>query len=230
MVLNEVLCLWLIVFVFFLYVKEDMVFGGEYFLEKGDELMVLIFQFYCDKIIWGDDVEEFCSECFENLSVILQYVFKLFGNGQCVCIGQQFVFYEVMLVFGMMLKYFDFEDYINYELDIKEILMLKFEGFVVKVKLKKILFGGIFLFSIEQFVKKVCKKVENVYNMLLFVLYGLNMGIVEGMVCDLVDIVMSKGFVLQVVMFDLYVGNFLCEGVVLIVMVFYNGYLFDNVK
>ena len=136
MVLNEALRLWPTAPAFSLYAKEDTVLGGEYPLEKGDELMVLIPQLHRDKTIWGDDVEEFRPERFENPSAIPQHAFKPFGNGQRACIGQQFALHEATLVLGMMLKHFDFEDHTNYEMDIKETLTLKPEGFVVKAKSK----------------------------------------------------------------------------------------------
>ncbi len=53
------------------------------------------------------------------------------------------LFMKQRLYFGMMLKHFDFEDHTNYELDIKETLTLKPEGFVVKAKSKQIPLGGI---------------------------------------------------------------------------------------
>ncbi|MEK4754077.1 cytochrome P450 [Priestia sp. FSL R5-0597] len=230
MVLNEALRLWPTAPAFSLYAKEDTVLGGEYPLEKGDELMVLIPQLHRDKTIWGDDVEEFRPERFENPSAIPQHAFKPFGNGQRACIGQQFALHEATLVLGMMLKHFDFEDHTNYEMDIKETLTLKPEGFVVKAKSKKIPLGGIPSPSTEQPAKKARKKVENAHNTPLLVLYGSNMGTAEGTARDLADIAMSKGFAPQVATLDSHAGNLPREGAVLIVTASYNGHPPDNAK
>lgn len=130
----------------------------------------------------------------------------------------------------MMLKHFDFEDHTNYELDIKETLTLKPEGFVVKAKSKQIPLGGIPSPSREQSAKKERKTVENAHNTPLLVLYGSNMGTAEGTARDLADIAMSKGFAPQVATLDSHAGNLPREGAVLIVTASYNGHPPDNAK
>ncbi|MDN4523983.1 bifunctional cytochrome P450/NADPH--P450 reductase [Fictibacillus fluitans] len=230
MVLNEALRLWPTAPAFSLYAKEDTVLGGEYPLDKGDEVMVLIPQLHRDPVIWGEDAEVFRPERFENPSAIPQHAFKPFGNGQRACIGQQFALHEATLVLGMMLKHFDFEDHTNYELDVKETLTLKPEGFVVKAKSKKIPLGGVPSSSSDQPVKKVRKAIENAHNTPLLVLYGSNMGTAEGTARDLADIAMSKGFAPQVATLDSHARNLPREGAVLIVTASYNGHPPDNAK
>lgn len=230
MVLNESLRLWPTAPAFSLYPKEDTVLGGEYLLKQGEEIKVLIPQLHRDKIIWGEDVEEFRPERFENPSKIPQHAFKPFGNGQRACIGQQFAIHEATLVLGMMLKHFDFYDHENYELDIKETLTLKPEGLTVKAISKKIPLGGIPAPYREQPEKNVRKVVDNVHNTPLLVLHGSNMGTSEGIARELVDIALSKGFAAQAASLDSHVGNLPKKGVVLIISASYNGNPPDNAK
>ncbi|MED1093597.1 bifunctional cytochrome P450/NADPH--P450 reductase [Bacillus paramycoides] len=230
MVLNEALRLWPTAPAFALYPKEDTMLGGEYPLKQGEEITVLIPQLHRDKTIWGEDVEEFRPERFENPSMIPQHAFKPFGNGQRACIGQQFAIHEATLVLGMMLKHFDFYDYKNYELDVKETLTLKPEGFTVKAVSKKIPLGGIHTPYHEQVEKIVPNAVEKAHNTPLLVLYGSNMGTAEGIARDLVDIAISKGFAAQVAPLDSHVENLPKEGAVLIISASYNGNPPDNAK
>ncbi|MGE6599459.1 bifunctional cytochrome P450/NADPH--P450 reductase [Bacillus proteolyticus] len=230
MVLNESLRLWPTAPAFSLYPKEDTALGGEYLLKQGEEIKVLIPQLHRDKTIWGEDVEEFRPERFENPSTIPQHAFKPFGNGQRACIGQQFAIHEATLVLGMMLKHFDFYDHENYELDIKETLTLKPEGLTVKAVSKKIPLGGIPAPYREQPEKNVRKVVDNVHNTPLLVLHGSNMGTAEGIARELVDIALSKGFAAQAASLDSHAGNLPKKGVVLIISASYNGNPPDNAK
>ncbi|PGV50978.1 NADPH--cytochrome reductase [Bacillus cereus] len=230
MVLNESLRLWPTAPAFSLYPKEDTALGGEYLLKQGEEIKVLIPQLHRDKTIWGEDVEGFRPERFENPSTIPQHAFKPFGNGQRACIGQQFAIHEATLVLGMMLKHFDFYDHENYELDIKETLTLKPEGLTVKAVSKKIPLGGIPAPYREQPEKNVRKVVDNVHNTPLLVLHGSNMGTAEGIARELVDIALSKGFAAQAASLDSHAGNLPKKGVVLIISASYNGNPPDNAK
>ncbi|MBE7123999.1 bifunctional cytochrome P450/NADPH--P450 reductase [Bacillus cereus] len=230
MVLNESLRLWPTAPAFSLYPKEDTVLGGEYSLKQGEEITVLIPQLHRDKTIWGEDVEEFRPERFENPSTIPLHAFKPFGNGQRACIGQQFALHEAILVLGLMLKHFDFYDHKNYELDIKETLTLKPEGFTVKAVSKKIPLGGIPTPYREQPEKNVRKAIDNAHNTPLLVLYGSNMGTAEGIARDLVDIALSKGFSAQAAPLDSHAGNLPKQGALLIISASYNGNPPDNAK
>ncbi|MBE5106005.1 cytochrome P450 [Bacillus thuringiensis] len=230
MVLNETLRLWPTAPAFSLFSKEDTMLGGEYPLKQGDEITVLIPQLHRDKTIWGEDVEKFRPERFENLSTIPQHAFKPFGNGQRACIGQQFALYEATLVLGMMLKHFNFYDHKNYELNIKETLTLKPEGFTVKAVSKKIPLGGIPTRSTGQSEKTVRKIVNNAHSTSLLILYGSNMGTAEGIARDLVDIALTKGFIAQAAPLDSCVGSLPKEGAVVIICASYNGNPPDNAK
>lgn len=103
-------------------------------LKKGDSVNVLIPKLHRDTEAWGEDVEEFRPERFEDPSAIPQDAYKPFGNGQRACIGQQFALQEATLVLGMVLKHFELIDHTHYELKVKETLTLKPEGFTIQVR------------------------------------------------------------------------------------------------
>ncbi|PGL56214.1 bifunctional cytochrome P450/NADPH--P450 reductase [Bacillus cereus] len=230
MVLNETLRLWPTAPAFSLYSKEDTILGGEYPLKQGDEVTVLIPQLHRDKTIWGQDIEEFRPERFESMSTIPEHAFKPFGNGQRACIGQQFALHEAALVLGMILKHFNFYDHTDYELNIKETLTLKPEGFTVKAVSKRIPLGSIPAPSSEQSENNVSKVINNDHKTPLLALYGSNMGTAEGIARDLVDIALSKGFAAQAAPLDSYAGCLPKEGAVLIICASYNGNPPDNAK
>ena len=61
--------------------KEDTVIGGKYPIKKGeDRISVLIPQLHRDKDAWGDNVEEFQPERFEELDKVPHHAYKPFGN------------------------------------------------------------------------------------------------------------------------------------------------------
>ncbi|RLQ94220.1 bifunctional cytochrome P450/NADPH--P450 reductase [Falsibacillus albus] len=230
MVLNEALRLWPTAPAFSLYAKDDVVLGGDYPLNRGDQLMVLIPQLHRDRTVWGDDVEDFKPERFENLSNIPQHAFKPFGNGQRACIGQQFALHEAKLILGMMLKHFDFIDHLNYQLDVKETLTLKPDGFTLKVRSKHRSIGPDESVNDHEKLKLIKPKKAQTHGTPLLFLYGSNMGTAEGTARDLADIGMNLGFETNVAQLDAYMGNLPSKGAVVIVTSSYNGTPPDNAK
>lgn len=138
MILNESLRLWPTAPAFSLYAKEDTVIGGKYPIKKGeDRISVLIPQLHRDKDAWGDNVEEFQPERFEELDKVPHHAYKPFGNGQRACIGMQFALHEATLVMGMLLQHFELIDYQNYQLDVKQTLTLKPGDFKIRILPRK---------------------------------------------------------------------------------------------
>lgn len=102
MVLNETLRLWPTAPSFSVYAKEDTMLDGKYNVKKDDVFSLLIPELHRDQSVWGDDVESFIPERFEDLDSIPYHAYKPFGNGQRACIGQQFALHEATLVLGMV--------------------------------------------------------------------------------------------------------------------------------
>lgn len=235
MVLNEALRLWPTAPAFSVYAKEDEILAGKYPLKKGQEVMVLLPQLHRDKTIWGEDVEEFNPERFEDMSRIPQHAFKPFGNGQRACIGQQFALHEATIILGMILKHFDFIDHTDYELTIKETLTLKPEGFTMQVKSRNMPLAAVDIKTDNaskqnESGKPAAKLKENAHLTPLLVLYGSNMGTAEGIAKEIADTGLELGFHAEAASMDLHTGSLPKEGIVLIVTSSYNGTPPDNAR
>ncbi|PAK51621.1 bifunctional cytochrome P450/NADPH--P450 reductase [Paenibacillus sp. 7541] len=234
MVLNEALRLWPTAPAFSLYAKEDTVLAGKYPLQKGDSVSVLIPKLHRDRDAWGDDVEEFRPERFEDPSKVPHDAYKPFGNGQRACIGQQFALQEATLVLGMVLKHFDLIDHTDYQLKVKETLTLKPEHFTIRVRVS----GGQPVMAVPGISVKepssVAKRKEpdpaNAHHTPMLVLYGSNLGTAEGIAREIADHARYQGFRSEVAALNDRVGKLPKEGVVIIVSASYNGQPPSNAK
>ncbi|MCS7462143.1 bifunctional cytochrome P450/NADPH--P450 reductase [Paenibacillus doosanensis] len=230
MILNEALRLWPTAPAFSLYAKEDTMLAGKYPLKKGDSVNVLIPKLHRDTDVWGDNVEEFVPERFEDPSQIPYHAYKPFGNGQRACIGQQFALQEATLVLGMVLKHFEIIDHTNYQLKVKETLTLKPDDFTMRVRSRGAHAGFAFAApgaepaagSKQQAVETASAQVEAHHTPLL-VLYGSNLGTAEGIARELADTARYQGFVSEVAPLNDRVGKLPKEGAVFIISASYNG-------
>ncbi|PYZ92561.1 NADPH--cytochrome reductase [Salipaludibacillus keqinensis] len=227
MVLDETLRLWPTAPAFSLFAKEDTTLQGEYEIKKGDTINVLLPKLHRDKEAWGEDVEEFVPERFEDPTKIPENAYKPFGNGQRACIGQQFALHEATLVLGMILREFEFENHNDYDLEIKETLTLKPHDFKMKVKVrdkKDIMLPGFKNPVKEENSKQLKEKVQrNYHGTPLLVLYGSAMGTAEGVARELADKGRLQGFESNVATLNEFKGSLPEEGVVLIASASYNG-------
>ncbi|MCW3791966.1 bifunctional cytochrome P450/NADPH--P450 reductase [Paenibacillus sp. LS1] len=234
MVLNEALRLWPTAPAFSLYAKEDTVLAGQYPLQKGDSVSVLIPKLHRDREAWGDDVEEFRPERFEDPSKVPHDAYKPFGNGQRACIGQQFALQEATLVLGMVLKHFDFIDHSDYQLKVKETLTLKPDNFTIRVRAR----GGQPVMAVPGLAVEeptpVAKRTEpdaaNAHHTPMLVLYGSNLGTAEGIAREIADTARYQGFRSEVAALDDRVGKLPKDGAVIIVSASYNGQPPSNAK
>ncbi|OAH55736.1 NADPH--cytochrome reductase [Domibacillus aminovorans] len=233
MILNESLRLWPTAPAFSLYAKEDTVIGGEYLIEKGRSVAVLIPKLHRDKDAWGDDVEAFRPERFEDPSKIPHHAYKPFGNGQRACIGMQFALQEATLILGMVLQHFELIDHTDYELNVKETLTLKPDNFTIRVKSRKKQVA--LAVSSQETAPAEEKKSKSEFtqavdghNTPLLVLYGSNLGTAEGIARELAETARYQGFQSKVAALDEYIGKLPKEGAVLIITSSYNGKAPDN--
>ncbi|PTL38411.1 bifunctional cytochrome P450/NADPH--P450 reductase [Alkalicoccus saliphilus] len=232
MVLEETLRLWPTAPAFSLYAREDTTLADEYIINKGDSINVLLPKLHRDKEAWGENVEEFVPERFEDPSKVPENAYKPFGNGQRACIGQQFALHEATLVLGMILKEFDFVNYADYELEIKETLTLKPHDFTMKVaprKEKEIKVPGQEKTAAEEKDEDLDAIAEkNHHGTPLLVLYGSQAGTAEGVARELADTGELQGFETEVSTLNGYKGSLPQEGLVLLVSASYNGKPTDN--
>lgn len=228
MILDETLRLWPTAPAFSLYAKEDTLLNNKYPLKKGDIVRVLIPKLHRDTSVWGNDVEDFRPERFADPSKIPLHAYKPFGNGQRACIGRQFALQEATLVLGMVLKHFEIIDHTNYQLEVREALTLKPDGFTMQVKPRRnqvaIAVPGVQETVLEekQSTRATAPSVE-AHNTPLLVLYGSNLGTAEGIARELAEMGRYQGFKSEVAPLNDYVGNLPKEGAVFIVTASYNG-------
>ncbi|MDT0122533.1 bifunctional cytochrome P450/NADPH--P450 reductase [Paenibacillus sp. RRE4] len=227
MVLSEALRLWPTAPAFSLYAKEDTMLGGQYPLQKGDSVSVLIPKLHRDREAWGEDVEQFRPERFEDPSKVPHNAYKPFGNGQRACIGQQFALQEATLVLGMVLKHFDFIDHMDYQLKVKETLTLKPDQFIIRVRPRGgqpvMAVPGVAMQEPANTVQKHEQDVVEAHDTPLLVLYGSNLGTAEGIAREIADTARYQGFRSEVAALDDRVGRLPREGAVIIVSASYNG-------
>ncbi|KWW21813.1 NADPH--cytochrome reductase [Peribacillus simplex] len=230
MVLNETLRLWPTAPAFTVYAKEDTVLGGAYKVNEGDVFSLLVPELHLDSSVWGDDVESFIPERFENPSSIPYHAYKPFGNGQRACIGQQFALHEATLVLGMVLQHFELIDHKEYQLDVKETLTLKPDGLTMRVSPRKPLMS----LTVDPPEPVSANKgasapsVTSAHGTPLLILFGSNMGTAEGMARDLAETGKQQGYHTEVAPLNDYVNQLPREGAVLIVSASYNGNPPDN--
>ncbi|WP_144555806.1 cytochrome P450 [Bacillus sp. X1(2014)] len=231
MILNESLRLWPTAPLFSLFAKEDTLLAGKYPLKKRDVVNVLLPKLHRDSKAWGDDVEEFRPERFEDPKKIPHDAFKPFGNGQRACIGQQFAMHEATLLIGMILKHFDLIDHTNYQLKVKETLTLKPDGLTMQVRPRET--TNRFTIAMNESSAALEKNTKHAdqmnpsiigaHNTPLLVLYGSNMGTAEGIARDLAVTARFKGFQSEVATLDEFAGALPKEGAVFIITSSYNG-------
>ncbi|MBB3112501.1 cytochrome P450/NADPH-cytochrome P450 reductase [Paenibacillus phyllosphaerae] len=237
LVLNESLRLWPTAPGFDLYAKEDTVIGGQYPLKKGESVSVLLPQLHRDKEAWGEDAELFRPERFADPSKVPHHAYKPFGNGERACIGMQFALYEATLVLGMILKHFELEDHLSYELDVRQTLTLKPGDFRIRVKPRigkqapAAFYEGTEGMGPTMNAERMARErnapqsdaAAGAENSPLLVLYGSNLGTAEGIARGLADTARKYGLNSEVGALNDWAGKLPQEGAVLIVTSSYNG-------
>lgn len=230
MILNETLRLWPTAPAFTVYAKEDTTLAGKYSAQKGEVFTLLTPELHRDTAVWGEDVEAFCPERFEDPSKIPHHAFKPFGNGQRACIGQQFAMHEATIVLGMVLQQFELIDHTNYELDVKETLTLKPEGLTMKVRprVEKTAFYNPEAKGQETKAHDTPAITNDGHGTPLLFLYASNMGTAEGVARELAEKASSLGFATDAAPLDSRTGDLPEEGAVIFVSASYNGHPPDN--
>ncbi|MGG3470293.1 cytochrome P450 [Neobacillus pocheonensis] len=231
MILNESLRLWPTAPLFSLYAKEDTMLAGKYPLKRRDVVNVFNLKLHRDTAAWGDDVEEFRPERFEDPKTVPHHAYKPFGNGQRACIGQQFAMHEATLLIAMILKNFQLIDHTDYQLTVKETLTLKPDGLTMQVRPRESQNTDSLLFietgedtnRLKNLLPPVSQDTIDSHNTPFLVLYGSNMGTAEGIAKDLAVTARFKGFQSEVAPLDEFAGRLPKERLVVIISSSYNG-------
>src|ERR1700720_1544061 len=115
---------------------QDEIIGGKYKLKKGTFVLVHLMALHRDPSVWGPNPEPFDPENFspEAEAARPANAWKPFGNGQRACIGRGFAMHEAALAIGMVLQRFKLIDGHRYQMQLKETLTIKPDGFKIKVR------------------------------------------------------------------------------------------------
>ncbi|TAN12824.1 MAG: cytochrome P450 [Burkholderiaceae bacterium] len=237
-ILMESLRIWPTAPAYALKPLEDTVIGGQYAVTPRDTLMVLTPMLHRDTAVWGDDVEAFRPERFDQalMEKLPPNAWKPFGNGQRACIGRPFAMQEAMLVVSMILQRFDLiPDDPAYQLKVKETLTLKPLGFHMRVKRRD---GG--AFRPRSAVPREAAKPAPVAPVVglgpgevatpLLVLYGSNTGSSEAFAQRIASEAQAQGYAAQAAPLDEHTGALPTEGAVVVVTASYEGQPPDNAK
>src|SRR5262249_29286907 len=116
--------------------KDETIGGGKYTLKKGTFLTVLVLALHRDPTVWGPNPDAFDPENFSPEAEAKRPInaWKPFGNGQRACIGRGFAMHEAALAIGMILQRFRLIDHNRYQMQLKETLTIKPDGFKIKVR------------------------------------------------------------------------------------------------
>ncbi|HET8915080.1 MAG TPA: cytochrome P450, partial [Propionibacteriaceae bacterium] len=238
-ILSETLRLWPTVAGFTRYPYQDARVGP-YLMPKGSSITALSIMLHRDPNVWGDDAEEFNPDHFrpETRSQLPPNAFKPFGSGQRACIGRQFAMQEAMLVLGMLLQRFEFVDYLNYELKVKEGLTIKPDGLSIQVKLRPGRTTGTAPVAITTAptngqaaeTKARPQRTGEGHNTPLMVLFGSNLGTAEGIATRIAQDGSDRGYAVTLGALDDHTGALPHEGALVVVCASYNGHPPDNAE
>jgi cytochrome P450 / NADPH-cytochrome P450 reductase len=238
-ILNETLRLWPTVSGFTRYPYEDAMVGA-YSMPKGSSITGFTIMLHRDPSVWGADAEEFNPDHFrpETRSQIPPNAFKPFGSGQRACIGRQFAMQEAMLVVGMLLQRFEFVDYLNYELKVKEGLTIKPDGLLIKIKQRPGRTSGTAPIAITTAPtdgqaadsKARPQRTGEGHNTPLMVLFGSNLGTAEGIATRIAQDGSDRGYAVTLGALDDHTGELPHEGALIVVCASYNGQPPDNAE
>lgn len=232
-ILKETLRLWPTAPVFAVAPYEDTVIGGAYPVPRGQPVNVLLPMLHRDPQVWGTQAEVFNPENFRP-DVEAQRpanAYKPFGNGQRSCIGRQFAMQEATLVLGMILQRFTLIDHTQYQLQIKETLTMKPEGFRMRVRLRTpaerlhVPAASVPAASTTSAAPAVRRRLHNTP---LLVLYGSNMGTAEALAQHIAQDAEANGFAVQLAPLDAYARRLPQIGWLCVVTSSYNGLPPDN--
>jgi cytochrome P450 / NADPH-cytochrome P450 reductase len=233
-ILKESLRLWPTAPAFTRHALQDTTLDGKYNITPEDIFMVLIPMLHRDKTVWGDDAEEFNPDHFspEAERARPANAFKPFGSGQRACIGREFALQEAALVLGMLLQRFEFIDFENYQLQLKQTLTIKPDNFKIKIRLRTQRSIQVSPPAATRVAVRTGEAApaagggtgaEGSHNTPLLVLYGSNLGTAEDLAHQIANGGAARGYAPTVAPLDDYTNKLPTAGAIIIVSSSYNG-------
>jgi cytochrome P450/NADPH-cytochrome P450 reductase len=234
-ILKEALRLWPPAPAYGIAPLADETIGGKYKLKKNTFVTVLVMALHRDPSVWGPNPDAFNPENFSPEAEAKRPVnaWKPFGNGQRACIGRGFAMHEAALAIGMILQRFKLMDIHRYQMQLKETLTIKPDGFKIKVRPREDKERGAFAGRAAAAVAASNKTAPQArtrpgHNTPLLVLYGSNLGTAEELATRVADLAEVNGFATKLAPMDEFVGKLPEQGGVLIFCASYNGAAPDN--
>ncbi|KAL0481598.1 bifunctional P-450/NADPH-P450 reductase [Acrasis kona] len=223
-VLKETLRLWPTAPAFAVKPDKDELVGSKYKIEKDEVTIVLIPLVHRDKKVWGEDAEEFKPERMsaEKFAALPKHAWKPFGNGSRSCIGRGFAWQESLMVLAKVLQKFNIQPHdSSYELNIKETLTWKPEGFFMKVSPRNVL--------VQETSTKTSppnsptQEASKISRGPLYILFGSNSGSCESFANTIEKDATQKGFKTKLAHLNEHTGNVPSDAPVLIITASYEG-------
>src|SRR5438552_9139968 len=234
-ILKEALRLWPPAPAYGISPLQDETIGGKYKLKKYTFITVLVLALHRDPSVWGPNPDAFDPENFSKEAEAARPVnaWKPFGNGQRACIGRGFAMHEAALAIGMILQRFRLIDVNRYQMQLKETLTIKPDGFKIKVRPRTEKDRGAYagrtaVAAAASNAAAPQARARPGHNTPLLVLYGSNLGTAEELATRVADLAEVNGFATKLAPLDDYVGKLPEQGGVLIFCASYNGAAPDN--
>src|SRR5438552_160607 len=234
-VLKEALRLWPPAPAYGIAPLKDETIGGQYKLQKNTFVLVLALALHRDPSVWGPNPDAFDPENFSREAEAKRPInaWKPFGNGQRACIGRGFAMHEAALAIGMILQRFKLIDNHRYQMQLKETLTIKPDGFKIKVRARNDADRGAFAgraapVAATSGAAAPRARTRPGHNTPLLVLYGSNLGTAEELATRVADLAEVNGFATKLAALDDFVGKLPEQGGVLIFCASYNGAPPDN--
>src|SRR5437762_9561799 len=234
-ILKEALRLWPPAPAYGIAPLQDETIGGKYKLKKNTFVTVLVMALHRDPSVWGPNPDAFDPENFSREAEAKRPInaWKPFGNGQRACIGRGFAMHEAALAIGMILQRFKLIDNHRYQLQLKETLTIKPDGFKIKVRARNdadrgAFAGGAAPVAAASGAAAPRARTRPGHNTPLLVLYGSNLGTAEELATRVADLAEVNGFATKLAALDDFVGKLPEQGGVLIFCASYNGAPPDN--
>ena len=180
---------------------KDETIGGKYKLKKNTFVTVLVMALHRDPSVWGPNPDAFDPENFSREAEAKRPInaWKPFGNGQRACIGRGFAMHEAALAIGMILQRFKLIDIHRYQMQLKETLTIKPDGFKIKVRPRADKDRGAFagraaVAAAASNAAAPQARTRPGHNTPLLVLYGSNLGTAEELATRVADLAEVNGF------------------------------------
>src|ERR1700686_3856196 len=235
-ILKEALRLWPPAPAYGISPLKDETIGGKYKLKKNTFILVLPLALHRDPSVWGPNPDAFDPENFSREAEAARPVnaWKPFGNGQRACIGRGFAMHEAALAIGMILLRFKLIDHQRYQMNLKETLTIKPDGFKIKVRPRTEKDRGAHTgrttttAAASTAAPAPRARTRPGHNTPLLVLYGSNLGTAEELATRVADLAEVNGFATKLAALDDFAGKLPEQGGVLIFCASYNGAPPDN--